>query len=290
MRLTMTLLVKDEVDIIADNIRVHSALGVDNFVVMDNGSTDGTRELLASLAKNFEMTIIDRPVLDYQQSNWKTEMSRIATKKYGADWVITNDADEFWIPKEGDLKHELSATGSIIACQRANILFSRKAFDEGGKYYEETNRVLYPIHYAQGIQEREEHLSIMLGEIHGKVMVRTLGLLRVKGGNHRAWHLWGWYNQCDSANVMVYHFPIRSKQHFISNIENRRALLKKGVTKMGSHYKRWVKMLEEGKLEEELSRLVLDENYEKVLRNLGVVVEDHTPRNRIGKLLEQAGK
>lgn len=286
MRLTMTLLIKDEVDIIADNIKVHAALGVDNFIVMDNGSTDGTRELLDELSGKYEMTIIDRPVLDYQQSNWKTEMARLASKKYGAQWVVTNDADEFWIPRQGNLKTELTSTGSIIACKRANILFDRTAFDNGGKYYEQTNRVLYPIHYAREIELSHEHLSIMLGQIHGKVMVRTLGLLRVKGGNHRAWHLWGFLNQAASENVMVYHFPIRSKEHFISNIENRRALLKKGVTKMGSHYKRWVQMLENGTIEQEIERLVVDRNYQEVLKNVGVLVDDLTPLNRIKPLIE----
>ena len=38
MKLTMTLLIKNEVDIISDNIKVHSKLGVDSFIVMDNGS------------------------------------------------------------------------------------------------------------------------------------------------------------------------------------------------------------------------------------------------------------
>lgn len=285
MRLTMTLLIKDEVDIIGDNIKAHASLGVDNFVVMDNGSTDGTRELLDELAKDYEITIIDRPVLDYQQSNWKTEMAKVARKKHGAQWVITNDADEFWIPKEGDLKKELTSTGSIITCPRANVLFHRDAFDNDGKYYEQTNRVLYPINYKKGIQGEQEELSVMLGNIHGKVMVRTLGLIRIKGGNHRAWHLWRKLNQTTSKNVMVYHFPIRSKKHFISNIENRRALLKKGVTKMGEHYKRWVHMLEQGKLDEEIERLVVDDDYQRVLRNLGVLVEDNTPAERIKPLL-----
>lgn len=286
MKLTMTLLIKNEVDIISDNIKVHSKLGVDSFIVMDNGSTDGTREVLSNLQKEYDLIIIDRPVLDYQQSNWKTEMARVAKTKQGADWVITNDADEFWIPNQGDLKSELSLTGSIIECPRFNILFDRDAFDNGGKYYDQTNRVQYPINYPKGIQRQQENLSIMLGNIHGKVMVRTTGLLRVKGGNHRAWHSWGWLNQKKSQNVSVYHFPIRSKQHFIENIENRQALLTKGISKMGDHYRRWVDLLNRNKLEEEFDRLVINTEYKPVLQNLGVIVQDDKAKKVITDILE----
>jgi len=46
MRLVMTLKVRDEADIIEDNLRFHRAMGVDFFVVTDNGSVDGTSEIL----------------------------------------------------------------------------------------------------------------------------------------------------------------------------------------------------------------------------------------------------
>ena len=287
MRLTMTMLIKNEADIIADNIHVHAKLGVDSFVVMNHGSDDGTRDVLETLSKQYDMTIIDRFVDDYQQSNWKTEMARVARKKHGAQWVITNDADEFWIPENGDLKSELSPTGSIIYCPRFNVLFDRDAFDNGGHYYEQQNRVLYPINYPKGIQQKQEKLSIMLGKIHGKVMVRTLGLIRVKGGNHRAWHLWGNLNQTNSQNVKVYHFPIRSKDHFINHLEIRRELLANGVTKMGDHYRRWTKMLSENRLEEELDRLVLKPDAKKILEDLGVITYDNTPEKVIKPILEQ---
>merc|ERR1712000_121065 len=99
-----------------------------------------------------------------------------------------------------------------------------------------------------------------MGNINGKVMVNNHGLLRVKGGNHRAWHLWGQLNQKESENTMVFHFPIRSKESFIRNVENRARLLENGVHKMGDHYRRWVKLYRDNRLEEELERLTLSAN------------------------------
>ncbi len=55
----MTILVKNEIDIIEANIRTHANLGIDGFVVMDNKSTDGTRDILSKLQKEFDIKIID---------------------------------------------------------------------------------------------------------------------------------------------------------------------------------------------------------------------------------------
>ena len=46
MKLVMTLLLRDEEDIVRENLDFHLAQGVDRVIVTDNGSEDGTVEIL----------------------------------------------------------------------------------------------------------------------------------------------------------------------------------------------------------------------------------------------------
>ncbi len=103
----MTLMVRDEADIIARQIDFHRAAGVDFFIVTDHESRDGTSEILHRYA---EEGILHRiPVVSpaKRQAEWVTRMARLAATDFGADWVINSDADEFWWPWGGDLKEVL---------------------------------------------------------------------------------------------------------------------------------------------------------------------------------------
>lgn len=95
MTVVMTMMVRDEADIIAATIEHHLAQGIDRILVTDNASVDGTREILAEYAAVAPVTVFDDPEHRKQQGEVVTRMARLAFEEHGADWVINGDADEF---------------------------------------------------------------------------------------------------------------------------------------------------------------------------------------------------
>lgn len=101
MKLVMTLMVRDEVDVVGAMLAHHRSQGIDHAVVTDNGSVDGTTEILRRYADDGFVTLWHDPVHRKQQHTVVTKMARYAAEVEGADWVINADADEFWMPSVG---------------------------------------------------------------------------------------------------------------------------------------------------------------------------------------------
>ncbi len=92
----MTLLVRDEEDIVDATMRFHLEHGVDLVLVTDNLSLDRTRDLLVPYERAGVARVWSEPNDEYRQWEWVSRMAQAAATTYGADWVLHCDADEFW--------------------------------------------------------------------------------------------------------------------------------------------------------------------------------------------------
>jgi hypothetical protein len=95
MKLVAVSRVKNEVDIIESFVR-HNAGYFDKLIILDDGSTDGTVDVLKSLrAAGLPLVLLQEGAVGYEQSYYMTKLLRLAVSQFGADWVAPLDADEF---------------------------------------------------------------------------------------------------------------------------------------------------------------------------------------------------
>ncbi len=124
MKLFGVMMVRNEVDILGVNLRHQFAQGVDQFLVVDNGSSDGTLGVLESFAEDGRLHWI-RDAGPYNQSEITTDLAREAGAM-GADWVVPIDADEFWYAPQGTLKQVLGeATAAALKVSMTNFIQRR---------------------------------------------------------------------------------------------------------------------------------------------------------------------
>ena len=205
MRLVMTLLVRDEEDVIEANLDFHLAQGVDFVIVTDNGSEDATPELLRRYVERGEVEVIHEPQDDYSQARWVTRMARRAAVEHGADWVINADADEFWWPASGTLATALEDVadeyGSVVAW-RTNFT---ARWEDDGPFYER-------------MTVREVVSTNPLGDrLPPKLCHRAHAEVEVAQGNHGV-SAPGLGRALDDGRIEILHFPMRSYRQFENKI------------------------------------------------------------------------
>ncbi len=281
VRLGMAILVRDEEDIIADNIRFHMTQGVETFIVTDNGSVDGTREILESLRGEIDIEIIDEASHTIDQDLWMTRMACRLREQGRADWVILGDADEFWVSRSGDLRSEITPRRGVHECATHNMLPRQSdVLRQDYRFFCNVMKVARPLGHIPPQPDPEQPLScaIVLGGLAGgKVMCELEGLRSVSMGNHEVAHRKKRLRQ--SKTVSIYHYPIRSYDQFRKKVLNYGASLKRNRRHRpltSWHHRRWYAQYERGELEAEYQNLILKDQQARSFEKKGVLARDET--------------
>jgi glycosyltransferase involved in cell wall biosynthesis len=95
-RIVAVSMMKNEADVAVGVVERLLAQGVDRVLVSDNASTDGTRDLLADLARGAPVDVFDDPDPRFLQAEKMTALAERAYAAHRARWILPFDADEWW--------------------------------------------------------------------------------------------------------------------------------------------------------------------------------------------------
>lgn len=268
-RIIMTLLVKNEEDMLAQNLEFHHAMGVSHFIITDNNSTDHTPDIIRRYqAKGWVLECIEERATDYDQKTWVDRMIELARSKYHADWIINADADEFWYPNEGTFQ-------TLLSSKRATVFEGQvhNVYPEEGKPWQEWNLLVRQVHDLEAYNLSPYSI---FSRHRNKMMHRSRGYIQIAMGNHRVKMFP--YIKNDTA-ITIFHFNVRGREQFMSKMINGGQQLEQHKGRHGGrHWRYYYDIYKKGRLSEEYDRVIGVDVRDRLKRE-GYLFEDNRLRD-----------
>jgi hypothetical protein len=251
MKVVVTVLARDEADVIDAQIAFHLNAGADFVIATDNNSQDGTTEILESYERAGALRLIREPAEGLRQGEWVTRMARLAASEHGADWVINSDADEFWWPRGGSLKEVLAAVPPAYGVVQAFWRSFVPRPDDGAFFAE---RMTARLSQHAPINDPTSFYRPVV-----KVAHRADPEVTVARGNHAladtpfrtltTWH-----------PLEVLHFPLRSRAQWMRKVQLQGDAFTKHIERSGTGYHlKGYDALRTGRIDEQHQTLVVDD-------------------------------
>jgi hypothetical protein len=267
-RVAAHLGVKDEaglIDACLDQLRL---IGVADVVVHDLASRDGTRDRLRARAGE-GLRVIDMPETAREADLWDSLAAALAA--LGSDWVLMLDADEFPLPRGGDIRAVLAGRDeAALALPRHNVVLgpggARAPLPPGRGPYGDVWLHMGPAGpAAQGRLETEPTLAWLRTVPLPKLAVRPGAIGGFGPGLHRALPRPGARLAAGRAEgVIVAHLPMTGFDRFAAKVANIGATLARHGDELGPgfawHWRRWVGLAAAGRLHEEWERSLVGDD------------------------------
>jgi Methyltransferase domain/Glycosyl transferase family 2 len=247
------MMVRNEADILRVNLLHHLNLGVDQFLVVDNGSTDGTDEVLQELSATGRVHWRRRDGR-FDQAATTTELAREAFLG-GARWVLPTDADEFWWAADGNFREILDASSAgALEVEVVNFIQRRhQDLAEPLALLTMTRRVPEPIGSVEDGPDLVESGRIAFVEMRypPKYISRASIVLSIAQGNHSVSGIDGSVEK--TGALFCLHAPLRARSILgWRKVEHGRRVEEiNQYLRQAWHVRRWRRLSKEGRLDEE---------------------------------------
>ena len=209
MKIAGIVMIKNEADIVEAFVR-HNISYLDVLIVLENGSTDGSRDILLALRREgLPLVLYDDPIFGYFQSEKMSHIYRNTVIEVMPDYVFLLDADEFINVKSRSL---LESQLALIKKGHVGRIPWRTYVPSPESGQETTTDILRQIPYRR-IKEFVQHYKAV-------IPARTTDFgLTIYQGNHLVYDAsHKIIPHFDIPEVSLGHFPIRSMEQFTSKV------------------------------------------------------------------------
>jgi hypothetical protein len=206
----VVMMIKDEADIIGENLRWLYFVGLRRYVISDNLSSDATRDILRDFRRDHpqaEVMIVTDPLVRYLQAEKTTGLFRLAISIWpDLHWVVPIDADEFLIPQRG-LELLRGVPDDVDAITIPKVIHFRHRIDANP---------------GESVLLRMACRSPFFC-VPPKIILRTRLDLTISQGNHKVIALGDRTPRYDGGfgyGIYYREFPTRSFEQFLRKVRN----------------------------------------------------------------------
>lgn len=287
MKLVCTMLVGNEEDLVSPAIETALSQGVDAFVIVETASRDGTADALRRYVGDprFDITFLQPETVygdaaPHPYDVWE-EMVERARTRFGADWVVRIDADEFIMAPNGGLKALCAAAQTDeVHLIRVNALLPSDGSDLAtivgdADQLAAIDVVARPFPNDLVRSGDCDDLPLILTHVAQRAMSRANRLLRFDAGGHVGVDAdEAPFSHCVATDAWIVHLwftsenRFQSKAQFLSDIAGS----VRGKTPGGWQWNRWADQATAmGGIADEFRRQMLDETVRATLVRQGRV-------------------
>lgn len=259
--------VYDQVDLLEPFAAWYTEMGVRRLIVQDMGSTDGSKDVLTQLSKQYPLdwySLDDLNLLNHANGNTGDNMAAMARSHYAPEWMMMCDADEFLCFDEGSLGDLLASAArrdaTVLTVPCCNMTGHPPGRDNEA-LLSLTTRIIRP--YQESYEEqlsRQVPVPFIFVKHQPKSIVLASAFSSYKPGSHGSNVSSG--NEWPVTEAHFKHYPMRSYSTFqkkVSNVAHFLEINRHLPEWWGWHWRRWIDLEITNDLEADYNRQFLND-------------------------------
>jgi hypothetical protein len=267
------------VDIIDRFLEHNRRIGVHRVYVVDFHSDDGTREVLTSAKWRSYVEMRDLPSLKDQDTS--NQLLAVIRPRHPGEWCLFCDPDEFLATANmavADLFPPDWESLDAVAIPRFTLSAPQSAARAGDLEEHALDRFTLRIarQHRHPREQRDADVIVppwIYSAILNKTMARLDAIQSVADGDHAVFTREA-RPSGQAADAFLLHFPIRSFRDFAAKVELYRLDYEANPGEWGWHQRRWIRLLDAGRLREEyLAQFIPDDDVDDLVQR-GVLAHE----------------